>query len=292
MTSDVANPALTDEQVARLREAMNHHGTYEELAVSLVRPSDLYDALATITALKAEVSDRDARVAVLVDSIETYGDEYAKSSVVWHDRDGMHCSICNQTWDRDSQSGSETHAKDCPVHVAKNLPTAARELLERVEKAERWVSDLQSGMYVNCVYCGHRYGPGETTPVSMADALKQHIEHCPKHPLKEARDIVAECNNSLFGSHGYFTQASGVTAAQAIEKLKAYGGDQWRRATAAESEVARLRERQRTPGTVEVCERHALTDCADYAGKHERPTSCRVFRCPLRTAEREASNGG
>ena len=47
----------------------------------------------------------------------------------------------------------------------------------------KWVADLQSGMYVNCVYCGHRYGPGSTTPVSMADALKTHIENCPKHPM-------------------------------------------------------------------------------------------------------------
>ena len=55
----------------------------------------------------------------------------------------------------------------------------------------QWVTDLQSGMYVNCVYCGHRYGPGETTPVSMADALKEHVESCPQHPmsaLKADRD--------------------------------------------------------------------------------------------------------
>src|SRR3990167_11443477 len=48
-----------------------------------------------------------------------------------------------------------------------------------------WVNDLQSGLYVNCVYCGHCYGPRETTPVSMADALKAHVEQCPKHPRSE-----------------------------------------------------------------------------------------------------------
>ena len=56
-------------------------------------------------------------------------------------------------------------------------------LLEEIKRLNVWVSDLQSGMYVNCVYCGHRYGPGETTPVSMADALKAHVEGCPKHPM-------------------------------------------------------------------------------------------------------------
>ncbi len=52
-----------------------------------------------------------------------------------------------------------------------------------VARLTAWVADLQSGMYVNCVYCGHRYGPKETTPVAMADALKEHIEQCDQHPM-------------------------------------------------------------------------------------------------------------
>ena len=62
-----------------------------------------------------------------------------------------------------------------------------KEALAQVERYKAWVDDLQSGMYVNCVYCGHRYGPTETTPVSMADALKEHIEHCPEHPASRLR---------------------------------------------------------------------------------------------------------
>lgn len=58
------------------------------------------------------------------------------------------------------------------------------------ERLTAWVEDLQSGMYVNCVYCGHRYGPGETTPVSMADALKAHVEQCPEHPMSALRAEV------------------------------------------------------------------------------------------------------
>jgi hypothetical protein len=58
-----------------------------------------------------------------------------------------------------------------------------------LEKAEQWINDLHSGMYINCVYCGHRYGPRENTPVSMADVLKKHIEQCPKHPLKKEREL-------------------------------------------------------------------------------------------------------
>lgn len=58
------------------------------------------------------------------------------------------------------------------------------------ERLAGWVSDLQAGMYVNCVYCGHRYGPGETTPVSMADALKAHVEQCAGHPMNALRAEV------------------------------------------------------------------------------------------------------
>jgi hypothetical protein len=54
---------------------------------------------------------------------------------------------------------------------------------EQVERLKQWVADLQSGMFVNCVYCGHRYGPGETAPVAMADALKAHVAVCPEHPM-------------------------------------------------------------------------------------------------------------
>ncbi len=55
-----------------------------------------------------------------------------------------------------------------------------------IERLRSWVADLQSGMYINCVYCGHRYGPREDTPVAMAEVLKEHIAQCPEHPLSHA----------------------------------------------------------------------------------------------------------
>ncbi len=68
---------------------------------------------------------------------------------------------------------------------------ALDELLARlrteVERLKQWVNDLHSGMYINCVYCGHRYGPNPGTPVAMADVLRAHIEQCPEHPLSKAR---------------------------------------------------------------------------------------------------------
>ena len=64
-------------------------------------------------------------------------------------------------------------------------------LRQQLAETKKWIDDLQSGMYVNCVYCGHRYGPGETTPVSMADALKAHVESCPKHPMSDLKKQLA-----------------------------------------------------------------------------------------------------
>lgn len=61
------------------------------------------------------------------------------------------------------------------------------ECAAEIKRLEAWIDDLQSGMYVNCVYCGHRYGPGETTPVSMAAALKAHVEACASHPMAQLR---------------------------------------------------------------------------------------------------------
>lgn len=63
--------------------------------------------------------------------------------------------------------------------------------LERLREENRrlreWVADLMSGMYVNCVYCGHRYGPQDDTPVTMAEMLTEHVEQCPEHPLSKAK---------------------------------------------------------------------------------------------------------
>lgn len=60
-------------------------------------------------------------------------------------------------------------------------------LIRDNQRLQNWVSDCQSGMYINCVYCGHRYGPREDTPVAMADVLREHIEQCPQHPLSAAK---------------------------------------------------------------------------------------------------------
>jgi hypothetical protein len=66
-----------------------------------------------------------------------------------------------------------------------------------IERLRAHVADLQSGMWINCVYCGHRYGPRDTTapvipgaPISMAESLARHIATCPLHPMSAYRAVI------------------------------------------------------------------------------------------------------
>ncbi len=54
---------------------------------------------------------------------------------------------------------------------------------ENCKTLEQWVHDCQARMYINCVYCGHRYGPDDEVAPTMQQALYGHIAKCPKHPL-------------------------------------------------------------------------------------------------------------
>ncbi len=78
----------------------------------------------------------------------------------------------------------------CPVgEDASDLALSARaalvisDLQQDNKRLQEWVNDLQADKYINCVYCGHRYGPDTEVPAAMADVLKEHIESCPKHPM-------------------------------------------------------------------------------------------------------------
>lgn len=62
------------------------------------------------------------------------------------------------------------------------------ELLQEIEVLQQWIDNLQSGMYINCVYCGHRYGPKDDPKSSMREVLEKHIENCPKHPMSKLKE--------------------------------------------------------------------------------------------------------
>ena len=105
------------------------------------------------------------------------------------------------------------------TELANRVTTEEQREIARLEK---WISELQSGMYINCVYCGHRYGPDPGTPVVMADVLKEHIEKCPKHPLSEARREIAALEKTATEQDNCILHFQARVAAlkAEIEKLK------------------------------------------------------------------------
>lgn len=88
-------------------------------------------------------------------------------------------------------AGLATGHGDTVDDLLQELREQVASLTQELEEARRWVNDLQSGMYINCVYCGHRYGPKDKVPCTMANALKQHIEQCPKHPMSALKKSLA-----------------------------------------------------------------------------------------------------
>lgn len=94
---------------------------------------------------------------------------------------------------------------------------------------------------------------GQARAVTMEsyDALKaisEQREQILRDERDEARAQIIDANNSLFGSLGFFLSLDGGPTnprhlSEAIEKLKAYGSEQWRRAESAEQSLSALRER-------------------------------------------------
>lgn len=72
-----------------------------------------------------------------------------------------------------------------------------QELLSEIEKQQTWIDDLQSGMNINCVYCGHNYGPSDKVNGTMREALHSHIAECPKHPLSKANSRIATLEGGI-----------------------------------------------------------------------------------------------
>ncbi len=56
-------------------------------------------------------------------------------------------------------------------------------LSEDNQRLRKWTDDLQSGMYINCAYCGHRYEKQNSIFPTMQEILTNHIENCRYHPM-------------------------------------------------------------------------------------------------------------
>lgn len=82
-------------------------------------------------------------------------------------------------------------------NLAMDLILEKKALEASVVQFRGWVNDLQSGCFINCVYCGHRYGPDSEVRETMQQVLYDHIEKCPDHPLSAARKKIEDLEKSL-----------------------------------------------------------------------------------------------
>lgn len=50
----------------------------------------------------------------------------------------------------------------------------------------------QINLTINCAYCGHICGPYNESREMIEGRLREHIEHCDKHPVFEMRKQIKE----------------------------------------------------------------------------------------------------
>jgi hypothetical protein len=84
---------------------------------------------------------------------------------------------------------------------------------EKLARLEQWVRDLQRGMFVNCVYCGHRYGREGEVPVAMAEVLTRHVANCPEHPMSKLVKLLEAA------AHGFRSYQYGNAAPALAEEI-------------------------------------------------------------------------
>lgn len=140
------------------------------------------------------LAERDARIAALEAERDSLKHELA-------------CAV-------DDYKTNTRQLADCGKHYDAKVSALEAER----DRLRRHIDDLQSGMWVNCVYCGHRYGPGESTPVFMADALKTHVERCPQHPMAALRERTTKVEAELETARNDIRQLTDELASQTHER--------------------------------------------------------------------------
>lgn len=93
-------------------------------------------------------------------------------------------------------------------------------LKQELEKYKQWINDLQNGMYINCVYCGHRYGTSDEVPCSMAEVLKKHVMQCENHPMSKLLTMCKKSSEVLREEMLHRVQLDGDVAYKDNEKLQ------------------------------------------------------------------------
>jgi len=92
------------------------------------------------------VKDRTRELRVLAQSYELLQDNFDQLA-----------AAVGYTPERAAQTGDSP--LDCAQALRRELEELRKDYARTCSERAAWVNDLQSDMYVNCVYCGHRYGP-------------------------------------------------------------------------------------------------------------------------------------
>ncbi len=139
--------------------------------------------------------------------------------------------------------------------MPENLLAVIRGKDVEIKRLQDWVNDLHSGMYINCVYCGHRYGPADDVPSTMSQVLYDHIAVCPKHPLFEARaeierlraamfDVLNLCGDSMYGGKSWANTELAEKFQKQMTSLLRRGREHSKRVRAANAAHAAAKERE------------------------------------------------
>ena len=167
-----------------------------------------------------------------------------------------------------------------------------KQIKEEFRRLRQWVSDCQSGMYVNCVYCGHRYGPDKTTPVSHADLLKAHIEVCPDHPMSALKKSNETLRRMLEGRARYHQKVEEHLRKLSYAPLPAYDDAMSERIWIGMDSLPRRDEDQTAPEPSPSGNRYICTKDAPWTpDKGERVAhpeavevadlgECARYKCP------------
>jgi chromosome segregation ATPase len=132
--------------------------------------------------LEAEINSR----------IENHYKDLVQADVQWKEREA---SLIDEIKDLEADLSLNASMLAHQCDLSREAETRVMELEYDNKRLEKWVGDLQSGMYINCVYCGHQYPKG--TPGVMQEILYEHIRKCPKHPLRKSEARVKELETDL-----------------------------------------------------------------------------------------------
>ena len=103
------------------------------------------------------------------------------------------CDYCGKDYPMGKQISAPAPYSDKSPPARTEREVAMETVIDQqraeIERLKQWVEDLQGEAWVNCVYCGFRFGPVEKFPVSTTEIFTKHLRQCDA-ALKEIANTV------------------------------------------------------------------------------------------------------